>query len=347
MIENHRIAVIVPAYRVSGQIESVISAMPDCVDQVIVVDDASPDDVSLRVERMLHPKVRLIRHARNQGVGGATVSGMKAALEWGADILIKCDGDGQMEPAHIPFLVEPLVNVIADYSKGSRFEHFEALRAMPKRRFLGNICLTFLTKMAAGYWNVLDPVNGFIAVRADVLARLNLDAISPRYFFETDMLIRLNILEARVIDVPLPARYGDEHSTLSISRTLIGFPGRLLAGLIRRVFWRYIFYDVSPVAVFACLGLVLTGFGVTFGGYHWIRNAIHAIPTPVGTVILAALPTIIGFELLLQAAVLDIQNTPRPGGPPPRRVASEPKVSAREKDEAVTRDLRRRAEHAK
>jgi dolichol-phosphate mannosyltransferase len=328
MIDNHRIAVIIPAYRVSGKIESVISAMPDCIDQVIVVDDASPDDVSRRVAQMAHPKVRLVRHAKNQGVGGATVTGMRAALEWGADILVKCDGDGQMEPEHIPFLIEPLVNGTADYSKGSRFQHYEALRTMPKCRFLGDICLTFLTKMAAGYWNVLDPVNGFIAVRAEVLKRLNLNAIATRYFFEIDMLIRLNILEARVIDVPLPARYEDEPSTLSIPRTIVGFPGRLLAGLIRRVFWRYIIHDVSPVAVFACFGLLLTGFGVTFGGYHWVQNATHSIPTPIGTVILAALPTIIGFELLLQAVVLDIQNTPRPGGPPPRRIASAPGIRA-------------------
>jgi glycosyltransferase involved in cell wall biosynthesis len=320
MIENRRIAVIIPAYRVGGKIERVISSMPDCVDQVIVVDDASPDDVSPRVEQMAHPKVQLLRHTKNKGVGGATISGMKAALEWGADILVKCDGDGQMEPEHIPLLIEPLVSGLAEYAKGSRFQHYDALRTMPKCRFLGNVCLTFLTKMAAGYWNVLDPVNGFIAVRADVLKRLNLNAIAPRYFFEIDMLIRLNILEARVIDVPLPARYGDETSTLSIPHTLVGFPGRLLAGLIRRVFWRYLINDVSPVAVFACFGLLLTGFGVAFGGYHWIHNAIHSIPTPIGTVILAALPTILGFELLLQAVVLDIQNTPRPGGPLPRRI---------------------------
>jgi dolichol-phosphate mannosyltransferase len=321
MIENRRIAVVIPAYRVSGQIEEVLDAMPEGIDRIWIVDDASPDDVAAKVRNLADPRISLIRHEENRGVGGATLSGMKAALDAGADILVKCDGDGQMDPGNIPMLVRPLLDGDADYAKGSRFQHFDALRSMPKRRFIGNIGLTFLTKAASGYWNMLDPVNGFIAVRAEVLRGLNLSDIASRYFFETDMLIRLNILEARVIDVPLPARYGDEHSALSIPRTLIGFPAKLLIGLIRRIFWRYVFYDISPVAVFASLGLAMTSFGVIFGSYHWIRNSMHQFPTPIGTVILAALPTILGFELLLQAIVLDIQNTPRPGGPPPRRIA--------------------------
>ncbi len=321
MIENFRIAVVIPAYKVSAQIGGVIAAMPPSVDRIVVVDDASPDDIGTQIEKLKNPNILLIRHTKNQGVGGATISGMKAALDAGADIIVKCDGDGQMDPANIPLLVKPLLSGGVDYAKGSRFQHFEALRSMPKRRFIGNIGLTFLTKAASGYWNMLDPVNGFLAIRAEILRSLNLAEISPRYFFETDMLIRLNILEARVMDVPLPARYGEEQSALSIPRTIVGFPVKLLAGLIRRIFWRYIFYDVSPVAVFACLGLVMTAFGTLFGSFHWIRNSIHQVPTPIGTVILAALPTIIGFELLLQAVVLDIQNTPRPGGPAPRRIA--------------------------
>jgi dolichol-phosphate mannosyltransferase len=328
MIEKCRVSVVIPAYKVSGQIGAVIAAMPASIDRIIVVDDASPDDLGTQIEKLKNPRILLIRHEKNQGVGAATISGMRAALNAGADIVVKCDGDGQMDPANIPSLVEPLLHGGVDYTKGSRFQHFEALRSMPKRRFIGNIGLTFLTKAASGYWNMLDPVNGFLAVRAEILRNLNLADISPRYFFETDMLIRLNILEARVMDVPLPARYGDEHSALSIPRIIVGFPARLLAGLIRRIFWRYVFYDVSPVAVFACLGLVMTAFGTLFGSYHWIRNSIHQVPTPIGTVILAALPTIIGFELLLQSIVLDIHNTPRPGGPPPRRIAFLPRDPA-------------------
>jgi glycosyltransferase involved in cell wall biosynthesis len=326
MIENMKIAVVIPAYRVATQIEGVIARMPESIDRIYVVDDASPDDVSARVRRLNNSRLELLHHEKNRGVGGATVTGMQAAINAGFDIVVKCDGDGQMEPGAIPQLILPLLDGSADYAKGSRFQHFRALSAMPKWRFFGNIGLTFLTKMASGYWNMLDPVNGFVAARAETLMSMDLAAVSSRYFFETDMLIRLNILEARVVDVPLPARYADEESALSIPRTLFGFPHKLLSGLMRRIFWRYVFYDVSPVAVFALLGALFGGFGVLFGSYHWIRNAMHGFPTPIGTVILAALPTILGFELLLQAVVLDIQNTPRRGGPPSRRIVrrSEP-----------------------
>jgi dolichol-phosphate mannosyltransferase len=325
MLDGKNIAVAIPAYKVATQIGGVIAAMPECVDHIYVVDDASPDDIAAQIEKLNDPRVELLRHEKNQGVGGATSTGMQRALSAGCDIVVKCDGDGQMNPADIPRLLQPLLNGAADHAKGSRFHHFRALNQMPKWRFVGNIGLTFLTKMASGYWNVLDPVNGFLATRADVLRSIQLSKISRRYFFETDLLIRLNIVEARVADVPLPARYGDESSALSVSRALFAFPPRLLAGLVRRIFWRYLFYDVSPIAIFAFLGVLFLGFGVLFGSYQWLHHAQSGIATPIGTVILAALPCILGFDLLLQAIVLDIQNTPRPGGPVPRKALIERK----------------------
>jgi dolichol-phosphate mannosyltransferase len=323
MLDGNKIAVAIPAYNVAAPIAGVIAAMPDCVDRIYVIDDASPDDIAACVEKLANPRVGLIHHRKNQGVGGATATGMLRALSAGYDSIVKCDGDGQMDPADIPQLLQPLLQGTAEHAKGSRFHHFRALNKMPKWRFVGNIGLTFLTKMASGYWNVLDPVNGFLATRAETLRIVQLSRISPRYFFETDLLIRLNIMESRVADVPLPARCGDETSALSVPRALFAFPPKLLTGLVRRVFWRYLFYDVSPIAIFASLGVLFLGFGVLFGSYQWIRHAMAGIATPVGTVILAALPCILGVDLLLQAIVLDIQNTPRPGGPTPRRVLVE------------------------
>jgi dolichol-phosphate mannosyltransferase len=320
MINGKRIAVTIPAYKVASRIEAVIAKMPVDIDQIFVVDDASPDDLAARIEKLAHPRITLLRHTKNQGVGGATVTGMREAIKTGHDIVVKCDGDGQMDPSDIPQLLHPLLDGSADHAKGSRFHHFRALNAMPKWRFAGNVGLTFLTKLASGYWNVLDPVNGFLATRSEVLQSIRLSRVSRRYFFETDLLIRLNIAEARVADVPLPSHYGDERSNLSVARELFAFPPRLLAGLVKRIFWRYLFYDVSPIAIFAASSLVFLGFGVVFGSYQWIHHALAGTATPSGTVILAALPCIIGFELLLQAIVLDIQNTPRPGGPPPRKV---------------------------
>lgn len=311
MFDNQKIAVVIPAFNVAGQITQVLRRMPEYVDRIYVVDDASPDDLAHEVTQLDHPRVRLLRHSMNQGVGGAMVTGMKAALSDGYDVLVKCDGDGQMDPRDISRLLEPLTRGVADHVKGCRFHHRQALRSMPKWRLLGNIGLTFFTKLSSGYWNILDPVNGFFASRTAVLSKLPLDALSRRYFFETDLLIRLNIVEARVVDVPLPACYGKEPSSLSISRALFDFPPRLLAGLIRRIFWRYLFYDVSPVAIFMVLGSILAAFGLIFGSCQWIRYARLGVGAPVGTIMLATLPFILGFELLLQSLVLDIHNTPR------------------------------------
>lgn len=304
-------AVIIPAYRVADQIEGVIRGMPPCVDRIIVVDDASPDDLVQRVEGLNDARVLLLRHAKNQGVGGATITGITTAIKEGHDLIVKCDGDGQMDPADIPLLITPLLNRDADFAKATRFHHFRELGSMPKWRFFGNVGLTFLTKLASGYWNVLDPVNGFLAARTDILRKLPLSRLSRRYFFETDLLIRLNIIEACVAEVPLPARYGNEPTSLSPTRALVEFPPRLLVGLFRRLFWRYLFYDVSPVAVFGLLGSLLCLFGFLFGSYQWIVHAQQDAVTPVGTVMLATLPFILGFQLILQAIVLDIQNTPR------------------------------------
>ena len=312
MIEGLRVVVVVPAYRVAREIGDVLGAMPDAVDRIIVVDDASPDDLGAVLSTVTDPRVRVLRHEKNQGVGGATVTGMLAAIEEGADVIVKCDADGQMDPSDIPALVAPLARGEADHVKGSRYHHARALGTMPRWRFVGNIGLTFLTKLSSGYWNILDPVNGFFATRAEVLNRIPLARVSRRYFFETDLLVRLNIVEARVADLPQPARYGSERSSLSVTHALFGFPPRLLAGLIRRVFWRYLFYDVSPVAIFGIAGSVLAVFGLGFGLVEWVRHAAQGVTTPLGTIMIAAIPVIFGFQLLLQAVILDIGNTPRP-----------------------------------
>lgn len=317
MISGRRVAVVIPAFRVERQISGVLERVPPFVDDIFVVDDASPDGTAAAVGASKDARVRLLKHSKNSGVGGAMATGMAAALGSGADLIVKCDGDGQMDPGEIAPLLEPLLEGRAEYAKGSRFHRLEDLTAMPRVRLGGNVALTFLTKLASGYWHVLDPQNGFLAIEAATLRRLPLHRLARGYFFENDMLIRLNALEARVADVPFPSRYGEETSALSPARAALEFPVRLVAGFFRRVFWRYVFYDVSPVAVFFFFGLLLFLFGGFFGAYHWIVNAAQQRATPTGTVILAAVPFILGFQLLLQALVLDVQNSPRalPGRP--------------------------------
>ncbi len=311
MIGDSTVAVVVPAFRVEREIASVLARIPDFVDRVVVVDDGSPDETSRVVRSLEDPRVLLVRHENNQGLGGAMITGFREALAGGSDLIVKCDGDGQMDPKDIGQLLEPLLKGQAEYAKGCRFHHLTELHSMPRVRLFGNVVLTFLTKLASGYWHILDPQNGFVAIRATTLRRLALDRLARGYFFENDMLIRLNALEARVADVRLPSRYGEESSSLKPGRVAVEFPLKLLGGCFRRLFWRYVFYDVSPVALFAFFGLLLFLLGTCVGTYFWIANAIRHRPTPAGTVIFAAVPFILGFQLILQALVLDIQNSPR------------------------------------
>ncbi len=209
---SYAIATVIPAYRVERNIETVLQNLPAYIKHIIVVDDASPDSSAdlVAVAAKKDDRITLIRHVENQGVGGAMVSGFRKALELGAQIVIKIDGDGQMDPVHIPALITPLIQGKADYVKGNRFRDFHSLQQMPFVRRIGNLGLSFLTKAATGYWNIFDPTNGFFAIRAELLAQLPLERIDKRYFFETSMLANLYLLGALVMDTPIPARYGNE-----------------------------------------------------------------------------------------------------------------------------------------
>ncbi|MBC8131639.1 MAG: glycosyltransferase family 2 protein, partial [Deltaproteobacteria bacterium] len=230
---QQRIAVAIPAFKTESTILDVIRGLPEYVDHIIVVDDASPDTTWQRLQAFHDARLTTIRHESNQGVGGAMRTAFRGALQIGCDVVVKVDGDGQMEASRIANLLDAIIDGPCDYAKGNRFLHREALAAMPRRRMFGSMALMFLTKMASGYWHIFDPQNGFIACRASVLARLELDRIASDYFFENDMLIHLNILACRVVDVPMPARYGNEVSSMKISRILLTFPLRLFRG-----YWR-------------------------------------------------------------------------------------------------------------
>ena len=308
-----KIAVVIPAFRVEKEIQAVLSGIPGFVRRIIVVDDASPDSsadlVTTAAKR--DKRITLIRHAKNQGVGGAVVTGFKKALEYECEIVVKVDGDGQMDPKHIPDLIAPLIAGEADYTKGNRFRDFNSLGQMPFIRRIGNLGLSFLSKAATGYWNIFDPTNGYFAIRADVLAQLPLDKLDQGYFFETSMLSRLYLLSACVQDVTIPAKYGNESSSLSIRRALFEFPLKLTRTLLRRLVLKYFIFDFSMMSIYLMAGIPLLLFGLIFGSIKWIQYASIGIPAPTGTVILPTLSVILAIQILLSAIEIDLNAAPR------------------------------------
>jgi dolichol-phosphate mannosyltransferase len=305
-----RVAVIVPAYQCGRTIENVLGGIPAWVDAIYVVDDASLDDTSSRVRAVADPRVRLIVHDVNRGVGGAMMTGYRAALDEHIDVFVKMDADNQMDPGYLRELVEPLLAARADYAKGNRFTNSAALQQMPVVRRVGNVGLSFLVRAASGQWHVFDPTNGYTAIHRAALAALPFRSLDPRYFFESSMLIALRLIGAVVEDVPIPCRYGDEVSHLPIGRTLLRFPWLLLRKGAGRILAQYFVRDFTPISLLLVCGVPLVAFGALFGLYHWITSYFTHRLTSTGTVMVAVLPFMLGVQFLLQAFILDIQTTP-------------------------------------
>jgi len=306
-----RVAAVIPCYRETGKILGVLEGLgPEC-DRIYVVDDACPDGTGKLVEsRCADPRVRVLYHETNQGVGGATLTGLRRALADGAGIVVKLDGDGQMDPHRIPALLRPVQEGQADYTKGNRFFEPDGLSQMPGARRIGNAALSFIAKLSTGYWDVFDPTNGFIAVHADVARRLPLDKLSRGYFFESDMLFRLNTIRAVVVDVPMPARYGDEASGLRPARVIVPFLLHHARNFVKRVIYNYFLRDFSVASLNLVAGLGLLVFGVAFGAVAWVGSVRSGVPATAGTVMLAGLPTILGVQLLLSFLAYDVQARP-------------------------------------
>ena len=307
-----RITVVIPCYKVTRHIIGVIESIGCEVSRIYVVDDACPDGSGKFVENhCIDPRVLVLFHEANQGVGGAVMTGYRAAIMDGADVIVKLDGDGQMDARLIPIFIQPIVAGLADYTKGNRFFDLEEIGAMPKTRLFGNAVLSFMTKISSGYWDLFDPTNGFTAIHADVARHLPFKKISSRYFFETDMLFRLNILRSVVMDIPMSARYEDEVSNLKISKILGEFVIKHLRNFLKRIFYNYYLRDLSLASIELPLGSMLFLFGVSFGGYHWSTSIQLGAATPAGTVMLAALPILMGAQLILAFLGYDIAAVPR------------------------------------
>ena len=307
------IAVVIPCFNVGAHIATVIRAMQPELAWIIAVDDCSTDDTAkiLRELQQENAKIIYLRHERNQGVGGAMLSGFMKSLELNAAVTIKIDGDNQMDSAYIPQLVRPILQGTADYTKGNRFRDFQALKQMPVIRRIGNVGLSFCIKAASGYWNIFDPTNGFIAISNEMLRTINFGRIHQRFFFESSMLVELYHASCVIQEIPMKARYGFETSTLSIAKTLIGFPPRLLFALLRRIILRYYLFDFNVASVYILCGLPLFLFGALYGLVNFIKYGSSHVSAPTGTVVIPTLLIILGFQLLLAAISFDVANYPK------------------------------------
>jgi glycosyltransferase involved in cell wall biosynthesis len=312
MNNTSQIAVVLPSYRVKAHILDVIGRIgPEC-QHIYVVDDACPEGSGDHVKaHCADPRVRVLTHEVNQGVGGAVMTGYRQAVIDGCDVVVKIDGDGQMAPELLPQFVAPILEGYADYTKGNRFFDLTQIRQMPGVRLFGNAVLSFMSKFSSGYWDIFDPTNGYTAIHTRVVEHLPLDKISSRYFFESDMLFRLNTLRCVVVDIPMDAFYGDEKSGLKIKAILLDFLWKHARNYFKRIFYNYFLRDLSAASMQLVLGLVMLVFGVAFGLDAWRTSSAQGMETPAGTVMVAALPVFVGLQLLLSFLTQDIQSTPR------------------------------------
>lgn len=306
-----KIAVVIPCYRVAAHILTVIAGIGPEVWRIYAVDDQCPQNSGDLIESSCtDPRVRVVRNPVNRGVGGAVLAGYQAAIDDGADIMVKIDGDGQMDPTLLPRFVAPIIEGRADYTKGNRFFDLGSLHSMPPVRLFGNAVLSLMAKVSSGYWNLFDPTNGYTAIDARIASWLPFESISSRYFFETDILFRLNTLRAVVADIPMDAVYADEESSLKISKIIGEFLWRHARNTFKRVFYGYVLRDMSVASLELFVGLLLFVFGLSWGTAKWIEAFQTNIATPLGTVMLAVLPMLLGTQLLLSFIGYDVANVP-------------------------------------
>jgi glycosyltransferase involved in cell wall biosynthesis len=306
-----RVAVIIPCYKVTAHIEGVIEGIGPEVEAIYCVDDACPDGSGRLIEKTISDKrLRVLYHDENGGVGGAMLTGYRQALEDGYDILVKVDGDGQMDPALIPQFIYPIEVGDADYTKGNRFFDLENVQGMPLIRLIGNSGLSFLTKLSSGYWNIFDPTNGYTAMHRSVGELIVQRRIDKRFFFETDMLLNLYLMRAVVQDVPMAAVYGDEKSNLQVGRLALPFFIKNIRNAARRFLVHYLIRDFSLATLEAIIGLLLLTFGLFTGGMYWARSYADGHAATAGQVMIAALPILSGMQLLLSALNFDMRNVP-------------------------------------
>ena len=306
------LAVVIPSYKVKRHILSVLSKIGPEIKKIYVIDDCCPEGSGdFVIENCKDSRVVVVKHNENQGVGGAVMTGYSTALQDGMDIIVKIDGDDQMDPSLIEKFVAPIIAGDADYTKGNRFFNLDSISVMPKVRLFGNAVLSLMTKLSSGYWDLFDPTNGYTAIHSDVIRYLPMNKISKRYFFESDILFRLNTLKAVVVDIPMDAKYEDEVSNLKISAIIGDFLFKHSRNFLKRIFYSYYLRDMSLASFELPIGIFFMLFGFMTGALNWINAIQSDTPATPGTVMLSGLPIILGLQLILAFIGHDINNVPK------------------------------------
>ena len=306
---NPSIAVVIPCFRVRRKISQVLSEIEPYVANIYVVDDCCPENSGEYVANNIQdPRITVIYHTSNLGVGAAFITGMQRALMHDAEIIVKIDGDGQMDPSLIPAFVQPILSDVADFTKGNRFYYFDFVKSMPFVRKVGNLALSFLTKMSSGNWHIFDPTNGFFAIHRSAAQLVSQTSIDSRYFFESDLQYKLNMIDAVICDIPMVAKYSDETSSLQVYKVLPEFLWKNIRNFIQRLTYTYFIRDVNIATFQLLFSSLFLGFSLCFGSSKWWQSHTSNIPAPAGTVMLASLTFLVGFMLLISFVNYDINK---------------------------------------
>lgn len=303
------VAAIIPCFHEETQIGKVIDTIPEIVDHIVIIDDASADNTSevVKVRMETEPRIVLMIHAENQGVGGAIASGYKWARDNGVDMAVVMAGDGQMDPTDMPALLDPVVEEGLNYTKGNRLIYPRAQELIPPVRYFGNSILSLLTKVASGYWHVSDSQTGYTVIDSDALGRVDWDKMYKRYGQPNDLLVSLNIENMRVRDVPIRPVYGvGERSGIKVSKVITKISGVLLRGFLRRMHEKYIVRDFHPLVLFYAIGALQGLLGFLFLiRVIWVMAT--GDPAPIASLIIMMFMFSMGMQALLFAMLFDME----------------------------------------
>ncbi len=309
VLHEHKIGVVIPAYNEEKLIRATVEGIPPYVSRIFVINDASIDSTAQVLESIKDPRLHVITHEINQGVGAAILHGYKRALKENMDLIVVMGGDNQMNPDQLPKLLMPIIQGKADYTKGNRLLSKEFRGGMSKWRLFGNSILTMINKISSGYWHIMDPQNGYTAISRKALSGIDIDTLFTYYGYCNDMLVKLNTFGFRTLDITMPARYGQEKSSIKYSKFMFHVSVMLFRKFLWRLKMKYMILSFHPLVFFYTLGMILVPIGLLFGAYIFAAKLFIGWPVSPNSPLLDALLLITGIQFTLFAMLFDMQES--------------------------------------